>query len=150
MPDFFVHANHWYWWALAVLFVVLEVFTPSTFFLFLGISAAAIGAVVLMMPGLGWEYQLLAFAVLTVVATMLGRQYLRKRPISTDQPLLNRRGAQYIGRQFNLEEPIANGSGRLKVDDTLWKISGKDCLAGSLVKVIGVDGTVLHVEVIDN
>lgn len=140
--------NHWHWWILAVLFVVLEVFTPGTFFLFLGLSAAVIGGVVLIVPGMGWEYQVLGFAVLAVVATVLGRSYLKRRPIHTDRPNLNRRGAQYVGRTFTLDEPIVNGLGKIRVDDSTWKISGDDCAAGSRIRVTGVDGTVLQVEVI--
>lgn len=140
--------THWHWWILAVLFVVLEVFTPGTFFLFMGIAAAVIGGVVLIAPGLGWEYQVLGFAVLSVVATVLGRNYLKKRPIHTDRPTLNRRGAQYVGRTFTLDEPIVNGQGKIHVDDSTWKINGADCAAGSRVKVTGVDGTVLQVEVV--
>jgi len=140
--------THWHWWILAVLFVVLEVFTPGTFFLFMGIAAAVIGGVAFVAPGMGWEYQVLGFAVLSVVTTVLGRNYLKKRPIHTDRPTLNRRGAQYIGRTFTLDEPIVNGLGKIRVDDSTWKISGSDCAAGSRVKVTGVDGTVLQVEVI--
>lgn len=148
VDDMFQQLNHWHWWILAVLFVVLEVFTPGTYFLFMGVSAVVIGGVVLIMPGLGWEYQVLGFAVLAVVATVLGRSYLKKRPIHTDRPNLNRRGAQYVGRTFTLDEPIVNGQGKIRVDDSSWKINGVDCVAGSRVKVTGVDGTVLQVEVI--
>ncbi|GAB4295530.1 MAG: NfeD family protein [Thiohalomonadaceae bacterium] len=148
MADLIGQWNHWHWWILAVLFVVLEVFTPGTFFLFMGIAAAVIGGVVLIVPGMGWEYQVLGFAVLAVVATVLGRSYLKRRPIHTDRPTLNRRGAQYVGRIFSLDEPIVNGLGKIRVDDSTWKISGSDCAAGSRVKVTGVDGTVLQVEVI--
>lgn len=149
MEDLFRQLNHWHWWILAVLCVVLEVFTPGTFFLFMGISAAIVGAVVLVVPGLGWEYQVLGFAVLAVVATVAGRNYLRRRPIVTDHPTLNRRGAQYVGRTFTLEEPIVNGLGKIRVDDSTWKISGADCAVGRRVKVVGVEGTVLRVEPLD-
>lgn len=146
MAALFEHINHWHWWILAVLFVVLEVFTPGTFFLFMGFAAAVVGGVVLIAPGLGWEYQVLVFAVLAVAGTFAGRAYLKRRPIETDRPTLNRRGAQYVGRSFTLEEPIVNGMGKLRVDDSTWKIAGSDCPAGTSVSVTGVDGTILRVE----
>lgn len=149
MDEMFGQLNHWHWWILAVLFVVLEVFTPGTYFLFMGIAAAIVGGAVLIAPGMGWEYQVLGFAVLAVAVTVAGRSYLKKRPITTDHPTLNRRGAQYVGRTFTLEEPIVNGLGKIRVDDSTWKISGADCAAGSRVRVSGVDGTVLHVEAAD-
>jgi len=76
---------------------------------------------------------------------LVGRAWLRRRPIETDHPTLNRRGEQYVGRRFTLDEPIVNGVGKLRVDDTTWKIMGDDLPAGSQVTVTGVDGTVLVV-----
>ena len=67
------------------------------------------------------------------------------RPIQTDQPRLNRRGEQYIGRIFTLSIPIQHGQGKIQVDDTRWKIQGIDCPVGSQVQVTGVDGVVLTV-----
>jgi membrane protein implicated in regulation of membrane protease activity len=59
---------------------------------------------------------------------------------------LNRRAEQYVGRVFTLSEPIVNGTGKIRVDDSSWKVSGADCDANTKVKVISVDGTVLKVE----
>lgn len=146
METLFAHVNHWHWWILAVAFVVLEVFVPGTFFLWLGIAAGVVGLLLLVVPGLGWEYQILIFAVLSVVSVFLGRSYLKRRPLTTDLPALNRRGEQYIDRVFVLEAPIINGLGKIRVDDTTWKIEGQDCPAGAKVRVTGVDGTILRVE----
>ena len=81
-----------------------------------------------------------------MISIVVWRSYFRKHPVTTDQPALNRRGEQYVGRTFTLEEPIVNGNGKIKVDDTTWKIIGADCLSGSKVKVVGVDGVILKVE----
>jgi len=59
---------------------------------------------------------------------------------------LNRRGSQYIGREFTLTEPIVNGIGRLNVDDTIWRISGPDMDSGVQIIVDGMDGTILRVK----
>ena len=45
-----------------------------------------------------------------------------------------------------LNEPIVNGRGKLRVDDTVWKVEGADCPAGVQVRVTGVDGVMLRVE----
>ena len=63
----------------------------------------------------------------------------------SEQPLLNRRAEQYVGRVFTLQEPIVNGRGRLRVDDTVWRVEGEDCPAGTAVEVTGVDATLLRV-----
>jgi membrane protein implicated in regulation of membrane protease activity len=99
----------------------------------------------LVLPGMGWEMQLLLFSVLSVVS-VVGWKKLRPVPPATDQPTLNRRGEAYVGRQFTLQEPIVNGIGKLRVDDTIWRVSGPDAAVGRTVRVTGVDGTTLKVE----
>jgi membrane protein implicated in regulation of membrane protease activity len=39
-----------------------------------------------------------------------------------------------------------DGSGTVRVDDTIWRVSGPDCPAGSKVKVVRADGASLTVE----
>jgi membrane protein implicated in regulation of membrane protease activity len=102
--------------------------------------------VLYVVPGLPWEYQLIMFSVLSVASIVLWKRYTRKHPPRTDQPSLNRRGTQYIGRIFTLEAPIVNGVGKIRVDDTTWKVNGADCPAGTHVEVVGIRGTVLQVE----
>jgi len=137
--------SYWHWWILAVALVILEVFAPGAFFLWLGIAAGVVGALVYLMPSLGWEYQVLAFSLLSVISIIVWRKFFRAQPSDTDQPNLNRRGEQYIGRLFTLNEPIIDGLGKIRVDDSTWKIRGEDCPVGSQVEVTGVDGTILKV-----
>jgi len=137
--------SHWHWWILAVALVILEVFAPGAFFLWLGIAAGVVGALVYLVPSLGWEYQVLAFSLLSVISIIVWRKFFRAQPSDTDQPNLNRRGEQYVGRLFTLNEPIVDGLGKIRVDDSTWKIRGEDCPVGSQVEVTGVDGTILKV-----
>ncbi len=138
--------THWHWWVLGVVLVILEIFSPAAFFLWMGIAAGLVGFLLLAVPDVGWVSQVLAFAVLSVLSIVLGRSYLARHPIKTDQPTLNRRGEQYIGRVFTLDAAVVNGVGKIRVDDTSWKVNGPDCPAGSTVRVTGVDGTVLLIE----
>jgi membrane protein implicated in regulation of membrane protease activity len=55
------------------------------------------------------------------------------------------RGQRYVGRVFTLDEPIVNGRGKIRVDDTTWNIEGADLAAGVSVEVTSVDGTILKV-----
>ena len=59
---------------------------------------------------------------------------------------LNRRSDALVGRVFTLDKPIMDGSGTVRVDDTIWRVSGPDCPAGSRVKVVRADGASLTVE----
>jgi len=142
------NALYWHWWVVAVAFIILEAFSPGVFLIWMGVGAGAVGFVLLAWPGLDWAYQLMIFALVSVSSILIWRQVLERRPIATDQPRLNRRGEQYIGRLFTLDEPVVNGLGKIRVDDSTWKIEGPDCEAGSRVEVTGVDGVVLKVEVV--
>ena len=139
-------ALFWHWWVAGVAFVVIEIFAPGFIFLWLGVAAAVVGLVMWFQPGLDWEFQLLIFALVSVAAIFAWRAFARRNPPESDHPSLNRRGTQYIGRQFTLEEAIINGQGVLRVDDTRWKVEGADLPAGSRVTVVGIEGTVLKVE----
>jgi len=92
------------------------------------------------------QFVCVCFAVLSVISVVMYKSYRKKNPIVTDEPALNRRGEQYIGRTFTLEGPIVNGEGKIKVDDSTWKISGADMEAGASVRVIAIEGSILKVE----
>lgn len=144
--EFLEQAEFWHWWIAAILFLVIETFAPGAVFLWLGVAAGVVGLVLLIFSGLGWEYQFLIFAVSTVGSAVGWRAYVRRHPTETDKPTLNRRGEQYVGRTFTLQDAIVNGQGKITVDDSTWKIEGDDLPAGTKIQVTGVDGTVLKVE----
>ena len=136
----------WYWWVLALILLVVEILAPGFFFLWMAISGFVSGALVLLIPATSMAMQVLVFSVLSVVNIIVWKFYSKKHPIESDHPLLNKRGVQYIGRVFNLHEPIKNGQGKIKVDDSIWKVHGEDCDINSRVKVIAIRGTVFEVE----
>jgi inner membrane protein len=45
-----------------------------------------------------------------------------------------------------LSEPIQNGRGKARIDDSVWRVEGADLPAGTQVKVMAVDGAILKVE----
>jgi membrane protein implicated in regulation of membrane protease activity len=136
----------WHWWAFGVLLLIVELLAPGMFFIWMAESAFAVGAILWVFPGLGWEYQLMLFSVLSIASIAVFRRYLKKHPIETDRPLLNRRAAQYIGRVFTLEEPIVNGRGKIRVDDSTWRVEGEDSEPGTRVRVTEAEGVILKVE----
>lgn len=139
--------DYWHWLVLGVVLVILEVLSPGAFFLWLAISAGIVGVLLMVNPGMAWEYQILAFALFSVVSIAVWRMYLKRNPIQTDQPTLNRRGEQYVGRLFSLEQAVVNGHGKIRVDDSTWKIEGPDCDSGTRVRIIGVAGVVLKFDI---
>ncbi|NBC31969.1 MAG: NfeD family protein [Alphaproteobacteria bacterium] len=138
--------DFWHWWVAAAVLVAIEVFAPGVVFLWLGIAAAVVGLVVLLIPALGWELQLLAFALLAIVSVYAGRRLLRDRGGVSADPALNRRAQRYIGHVYTLSEPIVNGVGKVQAGDGYWTVEGPDMKAGTKVKVIGADSARLRVE----
>jgi inner membrane protein len=119
---------------------------PGVFFLWLGIAAAITGLVALIVTDLSWQLAVTIFTVLSVATAVVGRRFWRPRNIATEDATLNQRGAQYIGQIFTLETAIENGSGRMKVADGAWLVTGPDLPTGARVKVVGVTGAKLVVE----
>lgn len=133
----------WHWWIAGLVLLTLEVFVPGAIFLWMGLAAFVVGIVTWLVP-LGWQAEFVIFGVLSIVAVIAWRKY-RPAP-TTDQPTLNQRGRSYVGRTFTLAEPIVNGVGRLRVDDSQWRITGADVPAGTQVRITAVDGTTFKVE----
>ncbi len=136
----------WHWLILAVVLVIVEVTTFTMFFLWIALAAALTGIVKFLLPGMSGEVQILLFGVSSVLFAIAGKMWFVKRPVKSDKPLLNKRNEQYVGRTFTLTEPVVNGLGSVKVDDSTWRVRGADVDAGTTVKITGVDGVILEFE----
>jgi membrane protein implicated in regulation of membrane protease activity len=136
----------WHWWALAGLLAIVEVFAPGVMFLWLGLAAGLVGALLLLSPGLGLAAQILTFAALSVASVLAWRAWQRAHPAVTDEPYLNRRAARYIGQRATLVTPIVDGRGRIRLGDSSWPAAGPDLPVGVTVEVVGAEGTRLQVQ----
>ena len=138
----------WNWVAIGLVLLVLEIAIPGVFMLWFGLAAIVVGVMSVMFANASfwpWEAQILAFLILALVLAFYGKRMMDKGDV-TDEPLLNQRSAQLVGRTSTLTEPIAEGRGRIRLDDTTWRVNGPDLPAGTRVKVISVDGNELAVE----
>jgi len=145
--QFFAQLSAWHWFGFAIILVIFEVLLGTNFFLlWLGVSAATVGAFAFIFPQIFWEYQFLLFAAISIACVLLWTWHLRHMHNESDNPNLNRRSEQYVGRMVTLKEPIVNGRGRVHIDDSYWRIEGPDLPTGTLVKIIDVDGVVLKVQ----
>ncbi|SBV36562.1 conserved exported hypothetical protein [uncultured Stenotrophomonas sp.] len=134
------------WAALAVVLFAAEALAPGAFMLWMGFAAAAVFLAVWAFDGFSVLMQVVLFVVLSFVSIQIYRTWFRQRGRQSDQPLLNRRAEQLVGRVVVLDQPITNGSGRAKVDDAFWVVAGPDLPAGSPVRVVAVDGMTLKVQ----
>ena len=93
-----------------------------------------------------WQAQLLMFAVFARPPCRCGGG-LRAATASASEsnPFLNKRTEALVGREFTLEKPIIDGTGTVRIDDTIWRVAGPDAPAGSRVKVVQADGASLTV-----
>ncbi len=141
----------WNWMVLGFILLTLEILLPGVYLLWIGIAALLVGALSLQLWEVAWwtwQVQVVAFLALSLISAYAGHRIMRDRQSDSDEPLLNRRDAQLVGRTATLQEPILDGHGRIRIDDTTWKVTGPDASAGARVKVISAGGGELIVEVI--
>jgi membrane protein implicated in regulation of membrane protease activity len=93
----------------------------------------------------GW-WMLGAGAALVIADVLIDFVWAHPTVTRSDQPELNRRGAQLVGRVLIVEEPIEGGRGKVRVGDTLWSAEGPDSPAGAEVRVTAARATILLVE----
>jgi membrane protein implicated in regulation of membrane protease activity len=141
----------WTWWIAGAILIAIEVLAPGTFFLWFGLAAFAVGGLT-MIFGMEsafwtWQLQLFAFALLAIIFVVAGRRFLHSRGYdSGDQPDLNERGKQLVGRMAVVSQAIIGGSGRVRIGDTTWRATGPDLEEGAGVVVVGADAATLRVE----
>lgn len=149
--EFLSTLGFWNWLFLAIALFALETIIPGVHFLWFGLAALVVGVVSMILGVTGnseaftWPLQLVLFATLAVLTVFWVRRYARPDSAKSDEPDLNVRGAQYIGRRVVVEDAIVNGRGKVRVGDTIWGAQGEDAPRGAQVEVTGVNGTVLVV-----
>jgi membrane protein implicated in regulation of membrane protease activity len=110
------------------------------------VAAAGVGILTYIIPSMSWEVQFLLFAVLSVLTALYWWRRQRSVLRKSDQPGLNMRGSELIGRTFAVHDAIVDGRGKIKVGDGVWMVVGPDTAAGNQVRVVAQDGAILKVE----
>ena len=146
MMPFIVSLGAWKWIILGAILLGLELAAPGAFMMWLGLSAILVGILSFVWPDLSWQWQGVAFAVFAVASIPLWRRFAHNVEPPEERPYLNRRTEALVGRVFTLDKPIIDGLGAIRIDDTVWRVSGADRPVGSRVKVSRVDGANLMVE----
>lgn len=136
----------WHWFALAIIIFIIEVMGTAGFFLGMGVAALVVSIILTFTDSLIWQLQVVIFALLSVVFTLIYWKKFRKFNLRTEQPLLNSGPRQYIGRQLTVLD-IIDGQPKVQIADALWTLESEEALTkGARVKVIGVKGAVLIVK----
>lgn len=137
--------GHWWWMVFAVLLGIGEILLPGVFLIWVALAAAATGLIAFALP-VGPALQLVIFAGLCLVATWGGRRWYAATPVTSQDPMLNDRVARLIGEVVLVVEPIEGGQGRVRVGDGVWSCRGADAAAGTRVRIVGAEASLLLVE----
>ncbi|MGE3830862.1 MAG: NfeD family protein [Parvibaculaceae bacterium] len=148
MRELLPFLGQWSWWVIGAILLLLELLLPGVFFMWLGIAALVIGVIDIFFD-FSWQVEVAIFAVLSVLALLFLRPHFKDRMGRSANPNLNQRMYDYVGKSYVLDQPIVNGLGKVRIDDTLWVVTGADRPRGEWVKVTGVDGLKLIVAVAD-
>ena len=136
----------WWWVGAGALLGILEILLPGIFLIWIAIAAWITAAVVAVVPGMTLAVQLVIFVALAFVTVFAGRLYYARNPVESADPHLNTRTSRLIGQVVIVESAIENGKGRVRVGDGVWNACGPDVPAGTSVRIVAADGTVLTVE----
>ena len=145
MAEMFSTLGTWNWLIFGLILMALELLAPGVFLFWLGLAALLVGLLSFAVHP-SWELQILMFAVFAAAAVPLWRRVARHHSaVSKSNPFLNKRSDALVGRVFTLEKPIIDGSGTVRIDDTVWRVAGPDAPAGSRVRIVQADGASLTV-----
>lgn len=150
IAQWFSDIGPWSWMVIGVALLALEVMSPGVYLLWFGVAAILTGLFSFQLWDFavwGWQMQVLAFLILSLASVLIGRRLFPATGADdTDQPLLNQRDRQLVGRLATLTEPIVNGHGRVRIGDTLWRVTGEDMAEGTRVRVVAAENGELRVE----
>ena len=138
----------WSWIILGGILLCVEVIAPGTFVLWFGVSAILVGVISFFVDW-NWQEQGVGFAILAVASFVMWWRLIRparRNEDASDQPFLNRRAQAFVGQVFTLEKPIVDGAGAVRIADTIWRVTGPDCPAGSRIRIARAEGATLFVE----
>lgn len=146
--SFLTGISPWWWVAAALALGIIEVLTFSFFLIWPGLAAAIVAVVMWIVPDLSGTMQILVFAILSVVFTLLGRQYVLNRTPTSETPGLNQRSAQLIGRNAVVIDGFASGGlGNVEVDGMRWRARMSEGAtrpgSGQTLEIVGSEGMTL-------
>ena len=139
----------WHWWLLAAALGVFELLAPSTLLIWPAMGAVVMGLITLIIPGIGIEWQILVFAIVSTIIAFAGVPYVKKCKLEGGPTGLNSRAAAYIGRNAKMEARTSDGRGYAWIDGTRWTVkttNGSELGKDDYVTVIDAEGVTLTVK----
>jgi len=132
----------WHWYVIALFLVVMEGMLVSGVFASMAVAAAIVGTLFFTNPELTWQVQLAIFAGVTFVLSFISIR-LMKRFAQSDGDKTS--PSDMVGKEFIINRALQNGFSETEIEGNFWSIKGPNAPAGTLVKVVDVDGDMLLV-----
>lgn len=142
--------EYWVWVAAGIVLALLEIVMPAFFALLFGLSAVVVGIITLVHSDISLQVQLVVWALLGGVATVLWFKVFRPttRPVLQDDAIVGQ-----IAMVIEDITPARRGRIRFTIPvlgEPEWEASADAAIAtGERVSVVGVQNHVLVVETIN-
>lgn len=133
----------WYWMILGGLFLIIEIATFTTFFLFFCISAFIMGFLTFIYPGLSLNLQLLIAAILAVISCIAFYNVYKKRKSANSKNINQNRLHKFLNCKLVLTEDVTNGVSKVSLGDTQWRVEVPYGKKGDTVLVYNYKSTSL-------
>jgi membrane protein implicated in regulation of membrane protease activity len=134
-----------HWAVLGLILLIAEMVSGTTYLLWPAVAAFVTGLIAWIAPT-GWISEMAIFALLILVLTYFGHPLVKRFRNEGAASGLNERSQRLLGERGVIEN-FANGTGAVKVRDTVWRaVSDEALVAGQAVEVAAVDGVTLKVK----
>jgi membrane protein implicated in regulation of membrane protease activity len=140
----FISHTPWLWLTSGIILCAAETLAPGISLLWIGLAAIATGVIAFSVE-LSAEGALIVFALLSIALALVGRKLYGPVGAGIVESMPGPRAASLIGREFILDQPISQGFGQIRVDDTVWRVRGADQPSGAKVRVKQVEDEILLV-----
>ncbi|WP_033148065.1 NfeD family protein [Prevotella sp. P6B1] len=145
----YIMQHLWQLWAVVALICLILELTAGDFFI-ICFAIGAIPAAVVAALGAGTYYQIVVFAVVTLVSLFYVRPFAKRYLHKGEDKRISNADA-LLGRQGRVVEAIqAGGFGRVQIDGDIWKAVTKgaaDIPEGTNVIVVDRASTIITVEI---
>ena len=137
------------WLIVALVFLILEIFTTGI--AVICFSFGAIGSIVASLCGANLTWQVIVFALVTLLSFIFIRPLLIKLFYKKGKDDVKTNADALIGRKGIVSEAIdpATGAGRVKVDGDDWKavsVDDQPIELGARVEILKLDSVIVTVK----
>ena len=148
----YIMQHLWQLWAVVGLICLILELTAGDFFI-ICFAIGAVPAAIVAALGAGTYYQIVVFAVITLVSLFYVRPFAKRYLHKGEDKRISNADA-LLGRQGRVVEAVeADGFGRVQIDGDIWKAvtkGGVDIPEGDNVVVVDRASTIITVEKCNN